>query len=389
MHDIFHYIKTSGVIFDDRLMKETATLELTGASCYIVALEDGNCVMQGRTDYGVSWESVRLKSRRGFSSKKGLWLKVPEFCLYGFIRLRRSRVRTAWLHNMDTMPLLLMLTVLWKPWGKGRRIVWDQHELPREFLLKTIIGRWLFRRALNAANCVVVANSSRRDYILSHIGGLSKDKFVVIDNFPTLEFSRLPRGDLPDKLMRWLKGNPYIISQGLGLESRYIVQVVEAMMSLEDVRMVVLGPMSDGAQARLKKLWGNRLNEKVFVTGFVPQKDLYRYIDHAMVSIVLYARNSQNRWLCAPNRLYQAVCRGVPVICGCNPPMKSIIDKTKSGIVLQGDGEDAREIGGALETFLEKEKEFRRCAEAAREVYLWEIQGKQFEVIKGVISLGI
>jgi hypothetical protein len=58
--------------------------------------------------------------------------------------------------------------------------------------------------------------------------------------------------------------------------------------------------------------------------------------------------NSENTRLCAPNRLYQALSRGVPVVVGSNPPMAHLVRETDCGVVLRTDGADVNDVRAGL-----------------------------------------
>src|SRR4029077_8285796 len=90
------------------------------------------------------------------------------------------------------------------------------------------------------------------------------------------------------------------------------------------------------------------LDDQVRFTGAVPQLELTRFIDHAYASVVLYEAHSANTVLCAPNRLYQAVMRRVPVIDGTNPPMAHIVKTRGCGVILKGDGGDVDDLCEAM-----------------------------------------
>ena len=75
------------------------------------------------------------------------------------------------------------------------------------------------------------------------------------------------------------------------------------------------------------------------------------YIDNAVASIVPYNAAKQNNHLCTDDSLYQALLRGVPVIVGSNPPMKSLLERLGCGIVLQYDGRDVVDIRQGINIF--------------------------------------
>ncbi|RLD54245.1 MAG: hypothetical protein DRJ01_18285, partial [Bacteroidetes bacterium] len=112
-----------------------------------------------------------------------------------------------------------------------------------------------------------------------------------------------------------------------------------------------------------------------FFTGMVPQLEMVKYIDNAYASIVLYSQEvGMNFKLCAPNRLYQAISRGIPVIVGNNPPMKSILEKTKSGVVLSDDGQNMINIINGIKYLQKNYSKYKENSLKTRKLFLWNTQ---------------
>lgn len=383
MFRITHFIKTTGVIYDDRLLKEAATLNALGAVCEIVVIEEANTVTRGNTSDGVRWRAISLHSRGWFPRARGLWIKVTEMNGRFFSSLWFGRPHMAWVHNVENLLFVLIAGVFWRPFGSGRKILWDLHELPPRFYMDGLVGKVAMRFALQTADLVVAANAARVELLLQRFGQGTRHKFMVIDNYPTREFAQRPKGQLPDKLAHWLGDSPYFLLQGMAQNDRMVMQIVEASMLFPEYRLVVLGPMDKRIARELRSLWGPAIDDKVFVSGMTPQSELYHVIDYAIVSLVFYGKLDMNRWLCAPNRLYQAVSRGIPVVCGSNPPMKSIVDVHGNGIAIEGDGSDAGAIRQALETLLSNLELYQARADQARLVLNWE---SQYPVFRRIVS---
>ena len=379
MVNILHFIKTSGVVYDDRLCKEVGTLQELGASCEIIALESRNEVATGETLNGVGWSSIRLRSRRWFPLGKGLLFKTAEMYFKFFMQLLRKKPQVAWIHNLENLMYVVLLGICWKPFGRNHQIVWDLHEYPPPFYLKNLIGKLFMKFACKFANTIVSANAARIDELMEHGFDQYKERFVVIENFPAKSFIEQPKGELPSELSGWLDGAPYFLIQGLGLPSRMTVQSIQAVLGFPKYRVVVLGPLNEVVAAEVEQL--DIGNDRLYVTGMTLQAELYHVIDHAYASLVFYGFTNENNRLCAPNRLYQAVCRGIPLVCGCNPSMKSVVDTLGNGVATVGDGSVTKEIVEALKCLIDGIDQFRDKADEARGSLVWESQLPVFERI--------
>jgi small-conductance mechanosensitive channel len=94
----------------------------------------------------------------------------------------------------------------------------------------------------------------------------------------------------------------------------------------------------------------DKFEDYILVLGKKPSNKLDYYISRAKFSFVFYSGEYMNNYLCAPNRLYNSLKFGVPVIAGENPTMKNIIKQHKCGIVINSFGESSLEIGESIKT---------------------------------------
>jgi glycosyltransferase involved in cell wall biosynthesis len=365
-------LNTTGIEYDDRVRKESATLLAAGANPEILVIETSNRAALGTTEAGVGYRALPLLTRRLLPRQRGLILKALE--MYGrfawHVVLRRPR--TLWLHDtylagfVPIAALLRRLRVI-------RRIVWDQHELPSE----RVLGSAWRMRALELlgrlCDVIVVASQSRKEYLADRMGSWSS-RMASLENYPDHRFAALPREPLPERVSMWLEGRPYFVAQGGAAPVRRFEELVGAVMKLEGVACVVIGPVVPASLDRLDQRHGDIWRKRVYFTGFLPQMELHPIVDHALASVVLYARVSENNWNCAPNRLFQAIVRGVPVLAGANPPMARVIERHGCGVVLGTDGSDVDELASAMSSFLVERGRFRSEAAVAGRNLLWESQ---------------
>ena len=271
------------------------------------------------------------------------------------------------------------------------KLIWDQHELPaNKFFLNKFIKK-LFIFLINACESIVVANKERRDFLFKQLGKKNlNSQFHVIENFVDQRFASLPKGVLSEEVKEWLRGKPYLLTQGGANPDRYLDEVVEAIINIEGIKLIVVGPYSEEIIYKLKNKWGDIITEKVYFTGFIPQKKLVDFIDHVIVSIILYEKDIYNCWLCAPNRLYQALIRGIPVIVGINPPMANLVNKYNCGVVLAGDGSNVVDIKNGIIKIIENQAEFNKNTKYCLDNISWESQLPVFKnIMKTKMGSGV
>ncbi|MEM4724180.1 MAG: glycosyltransferase, partial [Candidatus Hadarchaeum sp.] len=332
-------INTAGLDYDDRLRKEVLSLQELGIQVQVVALEyknlAGEQIIYGHT----SALTIHLCSRSWFPRSRGLLVKTIEMYWRFFVQILKRKPQMLWVHNLEVFGLMPVLIAMRKA-GIVKRLIWDQHELPSDSLLANRAYMSLYCMLVNGCDVVVMANKERRDLILRKVKITSP--VYVLYNYPDRVFHRLPKKALPQMVLDWLQNMPYVLAQGGANPDRHLRELVNAIMQQSDVKLIVVGPYHESQLDEFNREYGEEWRSKILFTGFVPQLDITPYIDHAIASVVFYAMKSENSRLCAPNRLYQALSRGVPVIVGPNPPMRQLVEKTKCGIVVEHD--DPRSI---------------------------------------------
>lgn len=379
MKNILMIIKTSGLAYDDRLRKECRTLLELSQRVKIIALEDGNQRDRGMAEK-VPFQTISLFTRKILPHKRGLTFKTLEMYVRFARMIFHVKPNILWLHNIEMAGLVPFGWVM-KKTGVIKKLVWDQHELPPEKVLNHKILRYIFIFFLRLSDIIVLANNERRELLLDRLGNNYFNSFKVIENFVDNKFFILPRGSLPHDIKNWLDGQSYILAQGGANPGRYLEEVIAAMMDIKDIKLIVVGPFEMGKVSSLRSQYHENLDKKVVFTGMVPQFEFVNYIDNALASIVLYNADRMNSYLCAPNRLYQALSRDVPVIVGSNPPMKNLVKSLGCGIVLQSDGRDIVDIRKGIHSMLESYAGYRGKAIEHKRAVTWESQKDAISII--------
>jgi glycosyltransferase involved in cell wall biosynthesis len=366
-------INTSGLAYDDRLRKECDSLQRVGARPEILALERRNQPGQGSTDSDHPYRTLGLASRRWLPHHRGLVVKLLE--LYGRMvaDLLRRRPDVAWVHDPD-LGGVVAAGILLRRLGVIQRVVWDQHELPPMTMLRSTAGRALLAETMSRCDAIVVANRERGIHLAEVLGPRVATRMHSLDNYSDAVFNDRPAGRLPAELRDWLGGRSFLLAQGGANPRRFLDELVTAVLRRSDVALVVVGPYLEAAMSRLRSRFGAELAARVHFTGLVPQMELINYIDEAIASVVLYDLGVLNSRLCAPNRLYQALSRGVPVLVGCNPPLARVVTEHACGVVLEQDGRDVEDLAQGLQTLLANAGTLRARTRACRGLFAWESQ---------------
>jgi len=134
-----------------------------------------------------------------------------------------------------------------------------------------------------------------------------------------------------------------LLYQGVLLQGRGLAKTIEAIKNLGNVHFVILG---EGVERKnLEKLAGDLdISQRVHFLGTINQSELVNYTVEADIGLSLIENISLSYYYALPNKLFEYIAAGVPVICSDLPQMKMIIDKYKVGECFNMDS------GGSLES---------------------------------------
>jgi len=369
-------INTTGLDYDDRLRKEVLSLQSLGHQVEVLAMEYANKPGQREIYGGILAKTIRLRSRGWFARTKGIWFKSLEMYAQFLVAVLKTRPDVLWVHCLGftgLMPLFLLLRKI----GFIHRLVWDQHELPSDSLLSSKIYMWLYQILVNGCDAIFMANQERRDLIHGKTHDKLRVPIQVLNNYPDRCFQTLPRSELSESVLDWLQGKFYVLAQGGANPNRHLDELTTAIMQQLDVKLIVVGPYQEFQIENLVRAYGDAWRERILFVGFVPQLDIAPYIDHAIASIVFYATLSSNSRLCAPNRLYQALVRGLPVMVGPNLPMQKLVLQFDCGVVV--DHSDVQSINQGIDMILSNREHFHHQALIAAEQMIWDEQNTVVE----------
>lgn len=363
---------TSGLDFDDRIRKEILSIQKIYANIQfkIFAVEPQNREEEGLTSYGVKYRIPYLKTREKYKSASHTIQKAWEF--YKSIKEELKTYDAIWCADPETFIFVMMI--------HGKPIAWDLHELPLK-LMGNPIKRALFRYLESKCDVMVHANEARLEYL--KLQGLVKhiDKQFVLRNYPQFNEIDEEYDDLYNNFMSWKGESKCAYLQGLNTAARAAEESVKAVLSYDKLKGVVVGNFDDRIKQKLIEEYGESvLLSRIFFTGKIKQLKTPQYIRQCDLSLVFYKHTSPNNWYCEPNRLFQSVINGVPVIVGNNPPLKEFVNNNQCGIVVETDGSETDKIIDGIGLILSNHDELVDSI-TKRPLPLWNIQDNVIDEI--------
>jgi glycosyltransferase involved in cell wall biosynthesis/SAM-dependent methyltransferase len=160
-----------------------------------------------------------------------------------------------------------------------------------------------------------------------------------------------------------------------------------AVVRSEDIVLVMMGPdtgLRDVLEAIARDT--RTLGQRVLFRDPVPQQELLVYTAAADVGIVPYPAVDLNTRYCTPNKLFEYIAAGVPILANDLPELRKFVLDNGFGQVYPFEGSAA--IATAIDAmFLCDLQPYRDRLAARREEFTWEAQGKKLVALYGPLAM--
>ena len=257
-------------------------------------------------------------------------------------------------------------------------VVYDSRELWPDRNLRPEARWWLLlweALFVRAAHRVVMTSPGHAE-VLARRHRVPRP--VIVRNIPDPPEGGRANGKPP----RRPGDDPVAIYSGGLLRNRGIEQAIAALGRLEGVRLRLLGPVSDEYRAELERLTAEvGVRERVEFAPPVPPTRVVAELESADAGLVLFQPVCLSHRLVLPNKLFEYVLAGLPVVGSDLPMIAAFVEE--HGVGATAAPEDVDAIAAALAQVLEPERnrELRAATERARGAVDWR---RESEVLAGV-----
>lgn len=285
-------------------------------------------------------------------------------------------------HDLNTLPIAYALSK-----NAGARLVYDSHELyterNKEFpmpRLHRLSRRWVERWLIRKCDSVITVNESISGWLAQTY---SIPKPHVIMNLPIMgddeagaesgrDLYREARIPLDQKIVLYIGS----LTFNRGLE-----KLIQAVASLEGVTLVLMGPHQDHQKQALSDLAGKQGldSERFRIFGPVAKEEVVAYAQSAFVGVAPIQNACKSYYYCLPNKLFEYMSAGLPVIASDFPEMRKIVLGEKIGMVF--DAESVSALRQSICMMLENDamyQEMKARALIAAKTYAWEPEKAKF-----------
>ncbi|MGI9642980.1 MAG: glycosyltransferase family 4 protein [Acidimicrobiia bacterium] len=254
----------------------------------------------------------------------------------------------------------------------GALLVYDSHELQTERNRMTDKGRKNAIKQegglLRSVDAMIVASPSWIPWNRRLYGTLPD---------PTVALLNVPEPTVVDgaaDLRRELDiapGQSVVIYQGSIQENRGIEPAIDAVAELNDVTLVVIG--YGYHRPALETLVRDRgLDDKVLFFGPVPNDQLISYSASADVGLANIVNSSVSYHTSLPNKLFEYVMAGIPVVGSDSPEIGRVIKEQNIGEVC--DADDPTALAQAIGIVLEDPARYDAALSTTSRRYNWNVE---------------
>ena len=360
----------SDLTFDARVWREVRSLAAAGYRIRLL----GCCYDETRRNVpredGVEVFQVALGSRSGNVSL----LARAWTLLRLWLEIFKTPARVYHAHNIHVGPPLWLLARI-----RRAAVVYDAHELfgerdglsPRH-LLRAFVERRIERFLVRHSDRVITTNPSRAEVLRERHG---REEIEVLQNVPWTVNELAPRDP------GYPSGATILLYQGgIYAEGRGFRQTIEALTTLDDVHLVVIGFGREADLARLDQ-WAAEANvtHRVHVLPPRPFAELVQTAAAASIGLVPITPTGLNEYLGDTNKLFEYLMAGLPVVASDLPEIRRVVMSGQPPPGELFDPESSSSISDAVRRVLSDRYEQRRreARRMALSNFNWEIEQRR------------
>lgn len=361
---------------DVRVHKEAKTLVDNGYEVEIIAWDRLSERPKKETVDGIKVDRIQIGSAYGKIASN--LLTFPLFWTIAFFELLSRDFDVVHCHDFDTLLVGFLAGKL-----KRRCVVYDAHENYSAQKASKLPGPMIWKIARlesflsRHVDCVITVNEI--------LGGLFKGfgaRVVVVMNCQRLEEYQLSKKAVEEARRRINPKNEFLIVYiggfiaGRGLEKMLQAMVLMKGEGQKMPRLVLFG--RGPLEGKLRKLVDdNDLNDSVLFGGFIDPSEVPLYTEASDLIFALYMSDEMNNRFASPNKLFEAVAAGRPIIVTGVGILGEVVRKEKIGIVI---GCRPEEIVTGIKLLADKGKIYRELSENSKKTsnrYNWAEEEKK------------
>lgn len=348
---------------DPRVHNEAKALVEAGYSVSILCWDRDRKAPALETIDGIKIERIYVRSTHGRGTGQVIFLLL--FWLKALTRGITGSFEIIHCHDFDTFPVGYLLAKI-----KGAKLVYDSHESYVDMLVNvpSMMKRLIYtveNMFLKRANLVITVG----EILKNSLNERGARNACVVGNWKDPEDFRFPTESIEDEKRRLgiLESQTVICFIAHLTRERKIPEIIEVIAERPDLFLLLGG--SGNAQNIAEQ--AQRKYRNVRYLGFVHPKRIPFYT--AMSDIVFYGFDPEvkNAKFSAPNKLFEALGSGKPVLTADFGEIGKIVRENHCGVLLKDYSKDELARGFRALTQLGTTLLGENALRLGREVYNW------------------
>lgn len=273
---------------------------------------------------------------------------------------------------------------------KRKKLIYDVHEHHASLIANNDIFPVFVRGLIEKISFKLEFILSRfADYIIVVRGDLEttfknvNKNIKIIYVCPDLQYFPVKKVNREDIVV--YEGAVDIEKRGLNI---FLASLVLVSKKPEHIKYLVVGKIpEEDLTFATEYLNRNNMADRFEYTGWVDYNAVPEYLRRAKIGVILLQPVYYNNVMGIPNKLFDCMAAGIPVIASNFPNISKIVKEVDCGILI--DPTDPAKIANAILYLLEHPEEAKRMGEngrkAVEEKYNWErMEEKLFELYEGL-----
>jgi glycosyltransferase involved in cell wall biosynthesis len=262
-------------------------------------------------------------------------------------------------------------------WLKKIPLIYDAHEYYAglEIFRKKPISRYLWllaeRISIRQVKALLTVSEPLGERFRKRYPGLTQ--IEIIRNLPRYE--QVDPNAAP--LMTRMENTVLILYQGHFKPGRGLENLIRAVGKIPAVKLILIG--SGEIQDRLTRLVEmENVTDRVFFKGFIPTEQLISVTAQGDIGAVLFEPSSLNYAAALPNKFFEYIMAGVPVLCSDIETLSWYVEHYDLGLTV--DPADIQAIRKTIEKMISDRNRLKQWKENALRAALelnWENEEKK------------
>jgi len=359
---------------DTRVLRAATTgLEL-GGRCTVFALHRSGLP---RSENIGALEVKRFRAITSLSSRNLLlrllgYVHAIILMMVQGIRLHPDLVHA---NDLPALPLGFLIAR-----STGAKLLYDSHELWADSSHRLLVPGWLFRMMRRTerffarrADAVITVSEGIADYMAKDMDIL---KPVVVRNVPMASDERGIDKPALREALSISADVPLVLYQGIMVKGRDLITLVKAMGRIQHPTGVLVflgdGPLVPTLETLAHEVG---MQERVFFHPAVPPAELHRWTQEATLGICAKEAYCSSHTLSLPNKLFEYIQAGLPVLVSDLPEMRRVVSRYGVGEVYAGG--DVAQLADRIDGILsnpELREKYRQATIVASKTLHWGVE---------------